>query len=134
MSVHLDADAASRAPASADMPRASRLEMVRVLLGGRSERIDMLSRLQRMHERYGPVVLLDLGLIKYVSLFGPDANRFVLLDRDNIFSARRPWMQIMGRIFPNGLLLRDGEEHRRHRKIMQRGVHAPGAARVRASA
>jgi len=27
-------------------------------------------------------------------------------------------MAIMGRIFPNGLLLRDGDEHKHHRKIM----------------
>jgi cytochrome P450 len=43
----------------------------------------------------------------------------VLLDRDRIFSARRPWMMIMGKIFPNGLLLMDGDTHRHHRRIMQ---------------
>jgi len=53
-----------------------------------------------------------------INLFGPDANRFVLLDRDRIFSARRPWDMIMGKIFPNGLLLRDGDDHKHHRKIM----------------
>ncbi len=125
MSVHLDTDAATLMPVSTDLPRASRMELVRALLGGASERIDMLSRLRRMHEKHGPVVLLDLGLIKYVNLFGPDANRFVLLDKDKIFSARRPWMQIMGRIFPNGLLLRDGEEHKQHRKIMREAFTRP---------
>ena len=125
MSLPLDADADLAAPASADIPRASRWEMARALLGGRSERIDMLSRLERMHDRYGPVVLLDLGLIKYVNLFGPDANRFVLLDKDRLFSARRPWMQIMGRIFPNGLLLRDGDEHKQHRKLMREAFTRP---------
>lgn len=123
MSLPLEADATLAAPA--DIPRASRWEMVRALLGGRSERIDMLSRLRRMYEQHGPVVLLDLGLIKYVNLFGPDANRFVLLDKDRIFSARRPWMQIMGRIFPNGLLLRDGDEHTQHRKLMREAFTRP---------
>ncbi len=56
---------------------------------------------------------------------GPDANRFVLLDRDRIFSSRKPWMMIMGTIFPNGLLLRDGEEHRHHRKIMRETFKRP---------
>ena len=111
--------------ATADIPRASRWEMVRALLGGKSERIDMLSRLRRMYDQHGSVVLLDLGLIKYVSLFGPDANRFVLLDKERVFSARRPWMQIMGRIFPNGLLLRDGDEHKQHRKIMREAFTRP---------
>ena len=62
---------------------------------------------------------------KLVNLFGPDANRFVLLDREHIFSARRPWMQIMGRIFPNGLLLRDGDEHKQHRKLMHEAFTRP---------
>ena len=63
----------------------------------------MLSRLQRMYAERGPVVALNVGPFKMVNLFGPDANRLVLLDRDRIFSARQPWMMIMGRIFPNGL-------------------------------
>ena len=60
-----------------------------------------------------------------VNLFGPDANRLVLLDRDRIFSARQPWTMIMGRIFPNGLLLRDGDEHKEHRKIMHEAFTRP---------
>ncbi len=81
-------------------------------------RTDMLTPLQRMHERHGNAVMQVTPLIKMVNLFGPDANRLVLLDRDGIFSARKPWTAIMGRIFPNGLLLRDGDEHKHHRKIM----------------
>ena len=65
------------------------------------------------------------GPFKFLNLFGPDANRFVLLDQDRIFSARRPWMQIMGRIFPNGLLLRDGDDHKHHRKIMHEAFKPP---------
>ena len=68
-----------------------------------------------------------------VNLFGPDANRLVLLDRDRIFSSRQPWMPIMGRIFPNGLLLRDGDEHKQHRKIMHEAFTRP-ALREYASA
>jgi cytochrome P450 len=58
-----------------------------------------------------------------VSLFGPDANRFVLLDQEQQLSAKRAWDLIMGRIFTNGLLLRDGLEHRHHRRIMQVAFH-----------
>ncbi len=105
------------------LPQASRWELIKML--SKSERIDMRSRLQRLHQSHGAAVLLDLGLIKYVNLYGPDANRFVLLDKDRIFSARKPWMQIMGRIFPNGLLLRDGDEHKQHRKIMREAFTRP---------
>jgi cytochrome P450 len=78
----------------------------------------MLARLQRMYATHGNVAMAVMGPMKMVNLYGPDANRLVLLDRDRIFSARRPWTAIMGRIFPNGLLLRDGDEHKHHRKIM----------------
>lgn len=107
------------------LPRVPPLEVAAALLRGRSERTHMLWWLQRLYDRYGSVVQLDLKFIRYVYLFGPDANRFVLLDRDRIFSARKPWMMIMGRIFPNGLLLRDGDEHRAHRKIMREAFTRP---------
>ncbi len=104
-------------PASA-IPRTGFVESVRSILANGGGRIDMLSNLRRYYEELGPVVMQQAGPMRFVNLFGPDANRFVLLDRDRIFSARRPWHMIMGRIFPNGLLLRDGEEHKQHRKIM----------------
>ena len=96
-----------------------RLQMLRAILrqvgGGR---VDMLSGLQGLYNEYGGVVIQEAGPMRFVNLFGPDANRHVLLDRDRIFSAKRPWDRIMGRIFPNGLLLRDGDDHKHHRKIM----------------
>jgi cytochrome P450 len=107
------------------IPRVGRLELLKALFSGKNERIDMLSRLRRFHDQLGPVSLLDLGLVKYINLFGPDANRYVLLDKDKIFSSRKPWMEIMGRIFPNGLLLRDGDEHTQHRKIMREAFTRP---------
>ena len=48
-----------------------------------------------------------------------------LLDRADSLSSREPWMLIMGTIFPNGLLLRDGAEHRHHRKIMHEAFKRP---------
>ena len=111
--------------ARTDIPRASWLMTLRAVLSGKQERIDMLSRLQRMYAERGPVVAINVGPFKMVNLFGPDANRHVLLDRDRIFSARQPWMMIMGRIFPNGLLLRDGDEHKQHRKIMHEAFTRP---------
>jgi cytochrome P450 len=100
-----------------DVPRATLLEML-VGMVRNASRVDMLKSLQQMHARYGSAVEQTTPLLRIVHLFGPDANRTVLLDRDGIFSARKPWMAIMGRIFPNGLLLRDGDEHKHHRKIM----------------
>ena len=88
-------------------------------------RNDMLSGLQESHRRHGDAVEAPLGIIRMVNLFGPDANRLVLMDTERIFSARIPWMNIMGRIFPNGLLLLDGDEHKRDRKIMHTAFTRP---------
>lgn len=113
-----------RAAAPRPIPRASFPEIARQILSG-GERIDMLTPLQRFHAKYGNAVMNRIGPFRMVHLFGPDANRLVLLDREQIFSARKPWMAIMGRIFPNGLLLRDGEEHKHHRKIMHEAFKRP---------
>lgn len=108
--------------ASRRIPEAGPIEF---LLALPSMRTNPLSVWERMYERYGPVVLQQAGPIKAVHLFGPDANRFLMLDRDEIFSAKRSWDLIMGRIFTNGLLLRDGEDHSRHRKIMRQAFKTP---------
>lgn len=100
-----------------ELPRASWADVARSFVQN-ALRTDMRSSLERMHRNYGNGVMHGAGPVIMVNLFGPDANRLVLLDRDGLFSARKPWMAIMGRIFPNGLLLRDGAEHKHQRKIM----------------
>ncbi len=85
----------------------------------------MLRALRHDYEQHGVASYSHVGFAKMVNLFGPDANRFVLLDKDRIFSARKPWMLIMGRIFPNGLLLMDGQEHKTNRKIMHTAFTRP---------
>jgi len=105
---------------AARIPRATRWETFRHTLQYRYKTLELITRIQR---RYGPVVLQHTALVPLVSLFGPDANRFVLLDQQQILSAKRAWDLIMGRIFTNGLLLRDGDDHRHHRRIMQVAFH-----------
>lgn len=109
----------------ADIPRVPIRSMLRQLFGRGTARYDMRSLHARVCRELGPVVTQGRGRLTSVNLFGADANRFVLLDRDGIFSARQPWMLIMGTIFPNGLLLRDGDEHRSHRKIMREAFTRP---------
>jgi cytochrome P450 len=123
-------ETATAAPAGAtrpfsDVPRIGGLRVLRRVLFSDGERIDMLTPLRELYEEHGAVVVQDLALVKMVNLFGPDACQFVLMDRDGIFSSRRPWTQIMGRIFPNGLLLRDGEDHKQHRRIMHQAFRRP---------
>jgi cytochrome P450 len=107
------------------IPRVPARHMLGQLFGRGTARYDMKSLHARICRELGPVVAQGRGRFTGVHLFGPDANRFLLLDRDRIFSARRPWMLIMGTIFPNGLLLRDGDEHRHHRKLMHEAFTRP---------
>jgi cytochrome P450 len=113
---------APRADVSRRIPEAGRIEFLLDLPRMRS---NPLSVWERMYERYGPVVLQQAASFKAVHLFGPEANRFLMLDREELFSARRSWDLIMGRIFSNGLLLKDGADHRHHRKIMHQAFKTP---------
>jgi cytochrome P450 len=80
---------------------------------------------RRQYALKGPVVMQTWTGMKLVNLYGPDANEFVLQNRDGIFSNKRAWDFFIGRVFPNGLMLRDGDDHRQHRRIMQAGFKKP---------
>jgi len=108
-----------------EVPRLRLLRALQMLATAGGGRVDMLSNLSAQHDEYGPIVAQVGGPFRFVNLFGPEANRLVLLDQEQIFSSRRPWTQIMGRIFPNGLLLRDGSEHVQQRKIMHEAFTRP---------
>jgi len=70
------------------------------------------------HARYGNVIKSSALFQRSVSLLGPDANELVLMDRDKNFSSRWGWHAVLDRLFRNGLMLRDFEDHRAHRRIM----------------
>ena len=107
------------------MPRVPLRVLLDRMINPTRERDDMHAGLREIHDAYGPVSCQQVPMLKIVNLLGPDANRLVLLDQQRIFSARKPWMAIMGRIFPNGLLLMDGEQHRMHRRIMHTAFKRP---------
>lgn len=70
-------------------------------------------------ERYGPVSRANFLFERRINLISADANEFVLLDRAGNFSAHLGWEPVLGRLFPRGLMLRDGDDHRYHRRLMQ---------------
>ena len=76
---------------------------------------------QHLRERFGDVVMQRAGRVNIVHLFGADAAQLCLINPDQIFSNKKAWDMIIGRIFPNGLMLRDGADHRYHRRLMQAG-------------
>jgi cytochrome P450 len=85
----------------------------------------MLGVVSGRYEKLGPVVRQSQGPVRMVNLFGPEATRMLLLDREGIFSAKKSWDLIMGRIFSNGLLLRDGDDHRTHRRLLREAFRTP---------
>src|ERR1700742_4897033 len=53
-----------------------------------------------------------------VVLLGPEANELVLFDQAKQFSSTHGWGQVLGLLFPRGLMLLDFEEHRLHRRAL----------------
>ncbi|MDB4930859.1 MAG: cytochrome [Myxococcaceae bacterium] len=71
------------------------------------------------HRRYGRVwrshVLFHWGVV----FQGADAAETILLDRDKNFSSHLGWSQNLGAFFSGGLMLRDFDDHRFHRRLLQ---------------
>lgn len=74
---------------------------------------------KRRHERYGPLSRAHLPLEPSVIALGREANEAVLRDRSGCYSAQHGWELMLARLFPRGLMLRDGEDHRYQRRLMQ---------------
>jgi len=73
---------------------------------------------QRRMERYGPVYRVQIFGGQSVALQGADALEMVLMDRQKNFGSRDGW-QVLRQLFPDGLMLRDFDDHRQHRRVMQ---------------
>jgi cytochrome P450 len=80
--------------------------------------IDPLRFATRMFEEHGPVHRFWACGNWNVQLVGPEANEFVLSDQAKNFSSEGGWKPVFGRYFDGGLLLRDGEDHLWHRKVL----------------
>ena len=80
-----------------------------------------LTHAQALQARYGNAVMQKIAGITVVHLYGADAHRLALINDNEVFSNKKAWDLIIGRIFPNGLMLRDGDDHRYHRRLMQAG-------------
>lgn len=71
-----------------------------------------------MVAKYGSIFYSRYLGTKALNLLSPEGNEFVLLDRENNFSSRKAWNMPLKNLFPNGLMLRDGDDHRWHRRLM----------------
>lgn len=71
------------------------------------------------YRRYGPVHKASLTFQKFVVALGPDYIQQLMLDNERAFSARMGYDNPLGDFFAGGLLMRDFDEHKFHRRIMQ---------------
>src|SRR5210317_1960618 len=75
--------------------------------------------LDNNYRRYGPVSKASLTFQKFVVALGPEYIQQLMLDSDKAFSARMGYDAPLGEFFAGGLLMRDFDEHKFHRRIMQ---------------
>ncbi len=75
--------------------------------------------MRRKQTQYGNIFWTEFMGMKQVALVGPEANQVMLLDRDKVFSSTWGWDWFIGKLFPRGLMLRDFDDHKIHRRVMQ---------------
>jgi cytochrome P450 len=71
------------------------------------------------YRKYGPVFKTSMTFQKMVVALGPEFNQQLMLDNGRNFSARMGYDAPLGDFFAGGLLMRDFDEHKFHRRIMQ---------------
>lgn len=86
---------------------------------------DFPGLVKRKTEQYGEVFRYNVLFQNVINLVGPDANEFLLKDSEKNFSSKLAWDTVLEEIFPNGLMLRDFENHKVHRKILQMAFKKP---------
>ncbi len=82
---------------------------------------DTVGFTRRYYHRFGPVSWCGMFGTRGVLVIGPDAVDEVLTNRDKAFANGPGWEYFIGPFFRRGIMLLDGEEHLRHRRIMQHG-------------
>ncbi len=84
---------------------------------------DFLARplevLNEEESKYGPIFKARLLGENVVAVADAGASHEILADKEHIYSSRKGWDFVMGELFKNGLLLRDGKDHRFHRQMLQ---------------
>lgn len=77
-----------------------------------------MALLKRKQAQYGNIYRSSFLGNSQVNLLDPDATKFLLVDNAKIFHSKEAWEIVLKELFPNGLMLMDGEEHKYHRTIV----------------
>lgn len=99
-----------------DLPRPGILEHLRLA----AKVNDIAWTLDRLHDRFGPVA--DVGYripIRLTYLMGVEANRYILSEHPENFTWHEAFSMLEVANGPTALVLSDGDEHRRRRRLVQ---------------
>jgi len=97
------------------------------LLFGHTQQVigDYFGLARRATEEFGDVFRINLLGRWRVAFTSADAVEYILTDPDKLFSSAKGWEDALSQIFPGGLMLRDFDDHRAHRRIMQAAFRKP---------
>ena len=74
---------------------------------------------ERNRLRHGDVFRTRVLGREGVTFLTPQATREIYLDPGKVLSSEGGWSNTIGELFRNGLMLRDFDDHHRHRRVMQ---------------
>lgn len=80
---------------------------------------DALTFTSKMQKKYGDIFEISLLNERFVTILDPQSVKEVFLDKDNNFSSKIGWSITLGPTFENGLMLRDFDDHKYHRSLLQ---------------
>jgi cytochrome P450 len=80
---------------------------------------DVAGTLEHLHRTYGPVADVGYGPVRYTYLIGPEANQHLLADNAANFLWKDAFKLLEVVDGPTALLLSDGDDHRRRRRLVQ---------------
>ena len=86
---------------------------------------DALGIIERHKTNYGEIYKSRFFGTEGITLLGKAANKFVLVEQAHLFSNQKGWENIIEELFPNGLMLMDGERHQHHRSILNAAFKKP---------
>lgn len=85
---------------------------------------DPLALSEKLYRRNGNIVRTRM-VNEVILMYGPEANQFVLQNTDHQFSSEWGWWYHLHRVFPNNVMMMDGDLHWFQRKLMAHAFKKP---------
>ena len=80
---------------------------------------DALGLVNNLQKKYGDVFEISILNQRVTMFMTPSATKHIYLDAEDNFSSKHGWEFSLGKTFENGLMLRDFDDHKFHRGLLQ---------------